>query len=105
MLRFVRSTMSGVVMMVVATVMMFGAMNAAADDLVSVMMSAMGREPMQTMTQDCDASVGSNQQKRHELSGNASHGISQCWQRLAASELPGQIKAYAKIMRPSSRHS
>jgi hypothetical protein len=37
---------------------------------------------MQTMTQDCDAAVGGNQQNRHELSGGTSHGIRQCCQRL-----------------------
>jgi hypothetical protein len=66
------------VVVVVAVVMMLGAMNAAVDDLVTVMMSTLGREPMQTMTQDCDATVGGNQRNRHELSGGASHGISRC---------------------------
>jgi hypothetical protein len=61
----------------VAIVMMLGAVNAAVDDLVSVMMSVLGSEPMQTMAQDCDAAVGGNQQNRHELSGSASHGRSQ----------------------------
>ena len=57
-------------MVLVTIVTVVGAMNAAVDDLVSVMMSALRREPMQTMTQDCDAAVGGNQQYRHELSGS-----------------------------------
>jgi hypothetical protein len=76
-----------VMMVVVAVVMMLGAMNAAVDDLVTVMMSTLGRKPMQTMPQNCDAAVGGNQQNRHELSGGASHGISQCCQRLREERL------------------
>jgi hypothetical protein len=67
---------------VIAVVMVLGAMNAAADDLVSVMMSALRREPMQALTENCYAAVGGNQQNRHELSGGASHEKSQCCQRL-----------------------
>ncbi len=69
-------------MVVVTIVTVVGAVNAAVDDLVSVMMSALRREPMQTMTQDCNAAVDGNQQNGHELSGSTSrHGISQCCQR------------------------
>ena len=86
--RFVRSTVSGMFMVVVTIVTVVGAMNAAVDNLVSVMMSALRREPMQTMTQDCDAAVGGNQQNCHELSGSASrHEISKCWQKLREQRL------------------